>query len=129
LAPAGAPSVIAGRLPGFETLVFGNRLGCTREAKANSFLTHRTGRKLLSSDEGHFVFAAVLLVADEVEAGFRDYFPGREFFLCHNVLERRGTVIIVLKYRVAAQKFETCGGKRPMQIPRLDLAFAQSRSG
>ena len=38
------------------------------------------------------MFAAVSLVADEVEAGFRHYFPGLELFLSHNVLRRWGTV-------------------------------------
>jgi hypothetical protein len=54
-------------------------------------------------DEGDFVFAAVLFVPDDVEAGFRHYFPRLEFFLWHIVLERRGTVLILLKYGVAAQ--------------------------
>src|SRR3954468_12816017 len=91
-----------------ETLIFSNRLSCAREPKPNSLLTHRTGRKLLASDEGHFVFAAVLFVPDEVEAGFRHHFPRLEFFLWHILLERRGTVVILPKYRVAAQKFESC---------------------
>ena len=54
-------------------------------------------------NEGNFVFAAVLFVSDEVEAGFRHHFPRLEFFLWHIVLERRGTVLILLKYGVAAQ--------------------------
>jgi hypothetical protein len=54
-------------------------------------------------DEGHFMFAAVLFVTDEVKAGFRHYLPRLEIFLWHILLERRGTVLILLKYGVAAQ--------------------------
>ena len=42
-------------------------------------------------NEGYFVLAAVVLMADEVEAGFRHYLPGLELFLSHNVLRRWGT--------------------------------------
>ena len=80
-------------------------------------------------DEGHFMFAPMFFVPDEVETGFRHYLPRLKFFLWHMVLERRGTVIIVLKYRVAAQKFESCAGERPMQIPRLDLAVCSVSLG
>jgi len=59
---------------------------------------------LFLSDEGDFVFAAVLFVPDEVKAGFRHYFPRLEFFLWHIVLERRGTNDILAKSGVAANK-------------------------
>ena len=73
--------MVARRFARFEVLIFGNRLGCARKSKANCFLTHRTGRELLLGDEGHFMFAAVLFMPDEVEAGFRHYFPGLEVFV------------------------------------------------
>src|SRR6185369_5159511 len=99
----GARLMVPSRLFGFEILVFRDCLGGTRKTEPNRFLTHRTWRELLLGDEGDFVFAAVLFVPDDVEAGFRHYFPRLEFFLWHIVLERRGTVLILLKYGVAAQ--------------------------
>jgi len=83
--------MVASGFARFEVLIFRDGLSCSRKTKTNCFLAHRTGRKLLLGDEGHFMFAPVFFVPDEVEAGFRHYFPGPEVFLWHIVLERRGT--------------------------------------
>jgi hypothetical protein len=84
--------VSAGGLAGLKILVFANGLGGPRESKAHRIQANRARRELLVRDEGDLVLAAVFLVADEVEAGFRHYFPGLKLFLSHNVLRRWGTV-------------------------------------
>jgi len=75
-----------------EILVFAAGLGGPRNAKAHRIRADGARRELLGCDKGDLVLAAVFLMADEVEAGFRHYFPGLEFFLSHNVLSRWGTV-------------------------------------
>jgi hypothetical protein len=82
----------ARRFSRLKVSVFATGLGGPRNTKAHGIQADRTRRELLGCDEGDLVFAAVFLMADEVEAGFRHYFPGLEFFLSHNVLSRWGTV-------------------------------------
>jgi len=73
-------------------LILAEGFSSTGQKEANRALANRAGRELLVSNESDLVLAAVLLMADEVEAGFRHYFPGLELFLSHNVLRRWGTV-------------------------------------
>jgi hypothetical protein len=68
-----------------KVLIFSNGFGGPREPKANSILAAGAWRELLLRYQGDLMFAAMIAVADEVQAGFRHYFPGFEFFLSHNV--------------------------------------------
>jgi hypothetical protein len=81
----------SGGLARLEIVVFADRLGGPRNPKAHGIQAHGARRELLVGNEGDLVFAAVFLMADEVEAGLRHYFPGLELFLSHNVFRRWGT--------------------------------------
>ena len=79
------------RLPRLKVFVFAAGLGGPRNAKAHRIRAGGARRELLGCDKGDLVLAAVFLMADEVEAGLRHYFPGLELFLSHNVFRRWGT--------------------------------------
>jgi hypothetical protein len=99
-----AQLVVTSGFARFEVLIFRDGLSCSRKTKTNCFLAHRTGRKLLLGDEGHFMFAPVFFVPHEVETGLRYYLPRPEFFLWHILLERRGTDDILAESGVSANK-------------------------
>src|SRR5437868_13869940 len=92
------------RPTGLKILVLANGLSRPRESKAHRIQADRARRKLLVGNEGDLVLAAVVLVADEVEAGFRHYFPGLRLFLSHNVLRRWGTVDYFTEVRGCCSK-------------------------
>jgi len=75
------------------------------------------------------VLAAVFLMADEVEAGFRHYFPGLEFFLSHNVLSRWGTVDYSTEVQGCCSKIRKQLWEMEMQVPRRDLAVCSASLG
>jgi len=104
-----------------EVLVFAYGLGCPRYAKAHRIQADGARRELLLRDEGDLVFAAMILMADEVEAGFRHYFPGLKFFLSHNVFGRGEPRGILSKTRFGGAEIESSCGKTkvlPFGIPR-----------
>jgi hypothetical protein len=73
-----------------KIFVLANSLGGPREPKAHKIQADGARRELLVGNERDLVLAAVFLVADEVEAGFRHYFPGLELFLSHNIFKTAG---------------------------------------
>jgi hypothetical protein len=110
-----------------EILVLANGFSGPGKAKTYRLLADRAGRKLLICNESDLVLAAMVTVADEVEAGFRHYFPGLEFFLSHNVFGRGEPRGILSKTRFGGAEIESSCGKT--KVLRFGIPRWRKRAG